>query len=86
MGDNLINEPDALDLDPGPAAPQTAMAGTQTSQQPSPASAPAPAPQNTSVPAASQTAVAAPLIMKGGGSGITKIEETLENKKNNWTT
>jgi len=86
MGDDLIDDPDALDLDPGPAAPQTATAGTQTFQQPSSASVPAPAPQNTSAPAASQTAAAVPLIMKGGGSGITKIEETLENKKNNWTT
>jgi len=82
VGDNLIDDPDALDLDPGPAAPQSAMAGMQTLQT----SAPAPAPQNSSAPAASQAVTAAPLIMKGGGSGITKIEETLEGKKNNWTT
>jgi len=86
VGDDLIDNPNALNLDPGPPALQTAMAGTQTSQQPSSASAPAPAPQNTSAPVVSQTAVAVPLIMKGGGSGITKIKETLENKKNNWTT
>jgi len=79
MGDDLINDPDTLNLDPGPVAPQTATAGTQTS-------ASAPAPQNTSAPTASQAATAAPLIMKGGGSGITKIKETLEGKKNNWTT
>jgi len=82
VGDDLIDDPDALDLDPGPAAPQSATAGMQTLQT----SAPAPAPQNSSAPAASQAAMAAPLIMKGGGSGITKIEETLEGKKNNWTT
>jgi len=86
VGDDLIDDPDALDLDPGPAAPQTATAGTQTIQQTSQTSAPAPAPQNASAPAASQAATAAPLIMKGGGSGITKIEETLEGKRNNWTT
>jgi len=86
VGDDLIDNPNALNLDPGPAAPQTATAGMQTSQQPSSASAPAPAPQNISAPVVSQTAAAAPLIMKGGGSGITKIKETLENKKNNWTT
>jgi len=40
VGDNLINDPNALDLDPGPAVPQTATAGMQTSQT----SAPAPAP------------------------------------------
>jgi len=55
------------------------MAGTQTS-------VPAPAPQNTSVPAALQAVMAVPLILKGGGLGITKIKETLEGKKNNWTT
>jgi len=85
VGDDLIDDPDALDLDPGPAALQIATAGTQTIQQPLQTSAPAPTPQNSSAPATSQAVMAVPLILKGGGLGITKIKETLEGKKNNWT-
>ena len=66
--------------------PQIVMAGTQTTQQPVQASPLIPASSNTNAPVALQAAVAVPLILKGGGSGITKIEETLEGKKNNWTT
>ena len=85
-GDGLIDDPDTLDINPVPTAPQSAMAGTQTSQPQPQVSALAPPPQNTTTPAASQAAAAAPLIFKGGGSGITKIKETLEGKKSNWTT
>ena len=84
--DDLIDDPETLDLDPGPAAPQIAMAGMQTIQQPVQSIQLVPAPSNTSAPVASQATAAVPLILKGGGSGITKIEETLEGKKNNWTT
>ena len=83
-GNDLIDDPDTLNLDPGPAAPQTVMAGTQAIQ-PSQTTVPAPAPQNPPAHAALQAAAAVPLILKGGGSSITKIEETLDNKKNNWT-
>jgi len=83
-GDNLIDDPDTLNLNPGPTVPQTAMAGTQAIQ-PSQSTVPAPAPQNPPVHATLQAMVAAPLILKGGGSGIMKIKETLDNKKNNWT-
>jgi len=85
-GNNLIDDPNTLDLDPGPTVLQTAMVGTQTIHQSAQASALAPVPQNTSVPPVSQAAVPVPLILKGGGSGITNIKETLEGKKNNWMT
>ena len=85
-GNGLIDDPDTLDINPEPAVPQSAMAGTQTSQPQIQVSALAPPPQSTSTPAVSQAVAAVPLIFKGGGLGITKIEETLEGKKSNWTT
>ena len=85
-GDGLIDDPNTLNINPEPAALQSAMVGTQTSQPQIQVSALAPPPQNTTASAASQATAAVPLIFKGGGSGITKIEETLEGKKSNWTT
>jgi len=76
-------DPDALNLNQEPAALQVVMAGTQAIQQPTQITAPAPVLQNPPAPAVLQATMAAPLILKGGGSSITRIEETLKNKKNN---
>jgi len=61
-------------IPPVPPAPQMAVPVTQIQQQVYPA------------PVVSQAVMAVPSIVKGGGSGITKIKETLDNKKNNWLT
>jgi len=61
-------------ISPVPPAPRMAAPVTQIQQQVYP------------VPVVSQAATVVPSIVKGGGSGITKIEETLDNKKNNWST
>ena len=61
-------------IPPVPPALQMAAPVTQIQQQVYP------------VPVVSQAVTAVPSIVKGGRSGITKIEETLDNKKNNWLT
>ena len=61
-------------IPPVPPAPQMAVPVTQIQQQVYP------------MPVASQAAMVVLSIVKGGRSGITKIEETLDNKKNNWLT
>jgi len=69
--DGLIDMPGTPAPNP-PAAPQGLAAGHHYQLNPAPAALPAPA--------------AGPAVPKITNSNVNKIEETLDSKKNNWTT